>query len=232
MSKDVFDKIVLTKDFSLQDVSNVLEISRAILLNKDLNGITFKNEYKNKEFYEYINDSLTNIFKNEKQNIIDYCHTNIDMSKEQIFEYNITFPTGLYMNPMFSKAKALNIIDKYNVPSIDVPVEHVMEFSRRIECDGISEDTSPIIILKQPFSLTGYAVIDGNHRVKQAYKKGEKSIKAYLLDNSFEEDIFINPLFNEINDLYLILIVIIEYKLGHINDMEKINIAIKSFKEK
>lgn len=232
MKKDVYDKIVLYKDFKLDDITNMLDLAKKIFYNKKIQGFTFKKNYKNINYYKFIKNDLEKTFREEKDNMINYCNNNIDMSKEQIFEYHMTFGTGMYLNPMFSKRKALDIINQYNVPSVEVNLEGIVEFSKLIECDGVSTDTSPIIILKQYFNSTGFAVIDGNHRVNQAFKKGEKIIKAYLLDDTFEEDVTINPIFNKITDIYKILLYIIEYKLGLVEDMSNIDKLVLIYKQK
>lgn len=115
--------------------------------------------------------------------------------------------------------KAKKIISQNKLNKCQYQYE-VGELIGQVDKDVFSE-TDPNIVDREPIIIASYypsnmdVVIDGNHRVTAAYKRGEKNINAYCMEPEYHMQAMVDDFFVDMYKIHHNLVVIINYMVGN-----------------
>lgn len=96
----------------------------------------------------------------------------INAAEDMAFEYAArnrkagNYPSGDVKNYLLS------------APIMEVPIANIVGTERCLDPNGTRTNTPPVLAKHSNV----YVIMDGNHRVAQAYSAGESTIKAHVVD--------------------------------------------------
>lgn len=215
---NLFEKIIINKDISLSDITNIEEYLKRLVnvdpLSIDRN-ITKEFPFDKNSFiadYKYL---LQSVFEEYKGGLIHYILNCKDLSN-QIFETRLALPNDIaYITYLFDINKSSKLINTLNLSpkQLDVPLMNM--YSRTIVTDKSyslnTTNNEPIIMLKYPISYPGFFIIDGNHRVTKAFMSRVATISGYELNTALLPKITCSKIFDFLFLIHINLVYIALY---------------------
>lgn len=135
----------------------------------DLNSIV--DEYR---------DAISSSFENSHDELDEYVKS--EDNKGQRFKFNMNI--GIYQTILeWSVEKAKRVIERDKIKRVNIKIDSLMHTIDKasIVAKHYELSQNPIIVASlEPFE-PNYIVIDGNHRLNNAFIKGEKEVEAYIL---------------------------------------------------
>lgn len=218
---NLFEKIIINKDISLSDITNIEEYLKRLVnadpLSIDRNIVKEFPFDKNRFItdYKYL---LQSVFEEYKGGLIHYVLNCKDLSN-QIFETRLALPNDIaYLTYLFDINKSMKLIKGMNLSpkNLDVPLMNM--YSSTIVTDKSyslkTNNKEPIIVLKYPISYPGFFIIDGNHRVTKAFLSKKPTISAYELNTSMLPKITCSEIFDFLFLIHINLVYIALYMTG------------------
>lgn len=184
MRKDIYDKIVLCKNFSLLDITNIDEMLKEVMFGKSFMNKPLKFNLENGfEIYNNLKKILSSNHAIDEKIIVNECMETKDF-KSEVFETAVFFQDKYYINYLISINKCKAIIKKDKLQSEKMLISDIMENVKVNETSGLTSKSldEPIIIMESP-AWNIPTVVDGNHRLKQLQSMGEKYIKVYNINS-------------------------------------------------
>ena len=141
-----------------------------------------KNQYDYDEMFDHYYDLL----KNEKYDGFPL-PTNVPIGKNlEYFDKKIYITDDCYYKVVWFIDQLKEKIKEYGIKPVDVPTEMLLWASSTNETDPthaekVAQNDEPVIVGLFPCLTPPLVLIDGNHRVMAKAMKGNKAVKAYVL---------------------------------------------------
>lgn len=190
------------------DIHDICEIRSYIetLTNPNWRPSSLTAERRAFPFESTFLESYEDLIKNHVTLERDSIHMTIETTgadKYQVFETEVTLGEERgYIRYLFPLPYVEALIKQLSLLPHDIEVEILYEYSSCIEVDKSHQVSSePVIALQYPYAEPGFFVLDGNHRVVNAWEKKENKIKAFLLSEEAMTLLAPQPIFYK---LYLV----------------------------
>lgn len=218
----LFQTIIVKKEIHLKDICDIESaiIKLMNMKNKYFDGKVINMNFPfEKDFVSIYSKIISNQFEKDKESLIELINSDT-LEGQQVFETEVTIleDTG-FIRYMFPVAYAESIIKQVGLKKVEISVESLYEYSKVVDVDFQYkvQNNKPIILLDYPYSDPGFFIIDGNHRVTEAYNNHRKIQEAYLLRESAIPLISAQPIFSLLAKIHRNLHFIALYYIEQIN---------------
>lgn len=218
----LFQTIVVKKDIQLIDICEIESaITKLInMKNKYLNGRKIDKSFPfEEEFVSVYNNVINKQFERDKESLIELINSD-SLEGQQVFETEVSIiEESGFIRYMFPVSYAESMIKQVGLEKVEISVESLYEYSKVVEVDieYKVQNKQPIILLDYPYSEPGFFIIDGNHRVIEAYNNHRPIQEAYLLMESAIPLISAQPIFSLFAKIHRNLHFIALYYIGQID---------------
>lgn len=221
---NLFEKIVINKNISLSDITNLQEYLKRFVYADPLSidrKIVKDFPFDKERFIADYNHLLNSVFEEYKEDLIRYI-LNCKEISNQIFETRLALPNDIsYITYLFDINKSVKLIKEMSLSPQNLDVSLMNMYSSTIVTDkSYSLKTTnkvPIIVLKYPISYPGFFIIDGNHRVTKAFLSNTPMIRGYELKTTLLPKITCSEIFDFLFLIHINLVYIALYMTGGIS---------------